>query len=200
LQERQLQPQLRGQRRDCRDALDDLRGGVASIGLRLIQRHAPAQQVPHLPVAGPRAGARQDQIPEACRARQRLGQDAVTVAQRGSQEHQLAEAARDQRSARRLAKAQRLGQAGGDGDDALPRPAELDPGDVDGLADFQGRARQQLPEPGRGRRGLAGDDSVGGPIARQITSQQRSAQHGQIGGRDLRQQRAQLADRGQWPL
>jgi hypothetical protein len=196
VQHRQLEIEGRGERAECADGLANFGRRVGAIGLGLVERAAPTQQIADLPVARPGTGAAEDEIAEAGWPGQRRGRDRLVLECAGDQT-KLGEAPRDQGRARRLAEAQRLGQAGGHRDDALVGTAELDPGDVAALAELERGAREQLAEPARGPRRLARDHRRRRAIAREIRCQRGAAQHRDIAARDLRQERVQRADGGQ---
>ena len=103
-------------------------------------------------------GARQHEIAEAAQTRQRF----APAAGGAGQPRHLRQAARDQRGQRVVAEAEPLDDAGGNRDDVLQRPADLDADDVVAAVQTEVRAAELLlHELGRVGVGEAASTAVG---------------------------------------
>ena len=121
-------------------------------------RAARAELLADAAVAAERAEARRHEVAHAGQPGERRG----FAAHRHAEPGQLGETAGHHHRPRVVADAEALGDAAGDGDDVLQRPAELAADDVVVGVDAEQPARQHgLDRPGDGEV-LGGDDAGGG--------------------------------------
>ena len=146
-----------------RRELHDRHGGLDALGDHLhlgqdlVERTAPPELLADVPIPALRADARRDEVAHAGEACERGG----LTAHGHAEARQFGKAARDHRCPRVVAHADALGDAGGDGDDVLERPAHFAADDVVVHVDAEQSTAQHLLERGRDRQVLGGDNTRG---------------------------------------